>query len=101
MRTLTYAASTLALTGMLLVSAPASAQGNSCWGQATAVFAQMGLMGEHASQQDEPRAGLGNLAQILFDMGVISEPTLAALGAYLADTLGLSIDRCMNDAGAV
>ncbi|HEV8386623.1 MAG TPA: hypothetical protein VGQ03_03275 [Nitrososphaera sp.] len=32
------------------------------WGEATADFAPLG---EHSSSQDEPRAGLGNLAQLL------------------------------------
>lgn len=85
----------------LLAAAPAAAQGNSCWGQASAVFARMGLMGDHASQQDEPRVGLGNLARILFEQGIIPEPTLAAMGAFLADVLGLSIDRCTSNPVAV
>jgi len=75
--------------------------GNSCWGEATAVFARMGLMGEHASQQEEPRAGLAVLARYLYDMGVISEPTLAALGAYLVAELGLDVDSCTTDEAAV
>ena len=91
----------LILTVSILVSVPAAAQGNSCWGQASAVFAQMGLMGEHASQQEEPRLGLGNLARIFFDLGITSEPTLAALGAFLADELGLEIDRCTSNPAAV
>jgi hypothetical protein len=66
----------------------------SCWGQATAVFAQMGEMGEHASQQPTPRAGLRNLARYLYDEGVISEPTLDSLGAFVAAELGLSIEAC-------
>jgi len=89
--------------GALLISAPAAAapNGKSCWGQATKVFARMGMMGEHASQQDEPRLGLANLARVLFDAGVIPEPTLAALGAFVAGELGLSIDACMTDPMAV
>lgn len=91
------------IVGALLVSAPASANQNenSCWGQASAVFARMGEMGQHASQQDEPRLGLANLARALFDAGVISEPTLAALGAFVAAELGLSIDRCTVNQQAV
>lgn len=80
-------------------SVPAFAQGNSCWGQASAVFAQMGLMGEHSSQQEEPRLGLANLARALYDAGVLAEPTLAALGAFVANELGLSIDRCTDSPG--
>lgn len=68
---------------------------DACWGQATKVFAQMGEMGEHASQQPEPRLGLRNLARALFDMGLIDDDTLAALGAFVADELGFEIDACM------
>jgi len=81
--------------------ATAQAQARSCWGQATAVFAQMGQLGEHASEQETPRLGLANLARALFDAGVISEPTLAALGAFVADESGLHIDACLADGGAV
>ena len=47
----------------------AEAQGNSCWGQASAVFAQTGLLGEHSSQQPNPRLGLRNLARLLAELG--------------------------------
>lgn len=70
-------------------------QGNACWGQASAVFAAMGEMGAHASQQPTPREGLRNLAVYLFDQGVISEPTMQALGAFVASLEGLSIEACM------
>jgi hypothetical protein len=72
-----------------------TSQERACWGQATAAFAAMGMMGEHASQQDEPRDGLYNLAYDLWDEGVIEEPTLQALGAFLATALDLSIEACM------
>lgn len=68
---------------------------DACWGQATAAFAQLGLMGAHASSQDEPRAGLGNLARQLYADGVIEAPTLQALAAYLAAELGLDVSACM------
>lgn len=74
----------------LLAAAPAS-----CWGQATKVFAQMGEMGQHAAEQPTPRSGLKNLAEALYDAGVIPAPTLQALGAFVAADLGLSIDACM------
>jgi hypothetical protein len=67
----------------------------SCWGQATQVFARMGAMGEHARQQPSPRIGLANLAEDLADAGIIPEPTMQALGAFVADELGLSIEACM------
>ena len=70
-------------------------KGNACWGQATAVFAQTGVMGEHASQQPTPRLGLRNLAHALYDAGAIPEDSLQALGAFVASELGLSIDACM------
>lgn len=85
----------------LLGSVSAFARDKSCWGQATAVFAQMRLMGEHASQQPTPRFGLANLARALFDAGVLDEPTLDALGEFVANELGLDIDRCMNNSDAV
>ncbi len=76
------------------VAASATSEDDACWGQATAVFAQFGEMGEHSSQQSTPRLGLANLADALYADGVISEPTIQALGAFVADALGLSIDAC-------
>jgi hypothetical protein len=81
--------------------APTNAQADTsedhaCWGQASAVFAKRGEMGKHASEQDEPRDGLRNLARYLYyEEGVIDEPTLQALGAYVAAAWGLSIEACM------
>jgi hypothetical protein len=66
----------------------------SCWGQASAVFAQTGELGAHASQEATPRLGLANLAQALYDQGVLDEPTLSALGAFVAAEMGLSIEAC-------
>ncbi|HMQ30684.1 MAG TPA: hypothetical protein PKD53_08135 [Chloroflexaceae bacterium] len=84
----------LALTTTPLgVHAQPSSQ--ACWGQASAVFAQMGEMGAHSSSQGEPRVGLRNLAVALYEDGVLAEPTLQALGAFVASALGLSIDACM------
>ena len=71
------------------------ANDKACWGQASAVFAQMGEMGPHSSSQENPRIGLKNLAQALFDAGVIAEPTLQALGTFVASELGLSIEACL------
>ena len=68
--------------------------GAACWGAATAVFAQMGEMGAHASQQPTPRLGLANLARALYEAGAIDAPTLSALGAFVAAELGLSIEAC-------
>ena len=74
-----------------------SAPSEACWGQATRVFARTGEMGEHASQQPTPRMGLRNLARALYDGGVIDDDSMAALGAFVADELGLSIDACLLD----
>ncbi|HSG80708.1 MAG TPA: hypothetical protein VLC48_00545 [Gemmatimonadota bacterium] len=81
--------------GMEVVSASAAAAA-ACWGQATKVFAQMGEMGAHASQQPTPRLGLRNLARALYDQGVIADDSMEALGAFMAAALGLSIDACMK-----
>jgi len=87
----------VAVTASGPASVPAaSANPSACWGQATAVFAQMGLMGEHASEQPTPRAGLRNLAHELYEMGVIGDDSMAALGAFVASALGLSVDACMS-----
>jgi hypothetical protein len=87
----------IACSLIFVSAAPAAAQNeNACWGQATAVFAQMGEMGEHASQQPTPRLGLKNLAEALYEQGVLDEPTLQALGAWTSSELGLSIDACME-----
>jgi hypothetical protein len=52
-------------------------------------------MGQHASEQPTPRLGLGNLAAALYDAGAIDEPTIQALGAFVATASGLEIDACM------
>ena len=73
-----------------------NANGNACWGQAAAVFAQLGEMGEHSSSfSGEPREGLANLARELYDDGALSDDTLQALGAFVAAAYGLSISACM------
>lgn len=74
----------------------ASKTGNyqACWGQATAVFAAMGEMGEHSSEQLTPRLGLRNLARALADAGIIPDDSMQSLGVFVANELGLSIDAC-------
>ena len=89
------------LLSTALASSASAQPSQSCWGQASAAFAQMGIMGEHASEQEEPRVGLAGLAQLLFEAGIIPEPTLTALGIFVTTELGLSIDACMADAEAV
>ena len=84
------------LAGMpLTVAADAAPVQQACWGQATKVFAQTGVMGEHASEQPSPRLGLRNLARALFEAGVIPDDSLYSLGVFVSAELGLSIDACM------
>jgi hypothetical protein len=75
---------------------PQMASANACWGQATKVFAQMGEMGTHSASQPTPRHGLARLAELLYESGAIAEPTMQALGAYVASELGLSIESCVT-----
>lgn len=78
-----------------LASFQATANERACWGQASRVFTQMGLMGEHASSFDTPRLGLRNLARALYEQGIIEDDTMQALGAFVAEELGLSTAACM------
>ena len=55
-----------------------------------------GEMGEHASQEPTPLLGLRRLARALFDAGIVPDDTMAALGAFVAAALGLSIDARMS-----
>ena len=65
-----------------------------CWGQASKVFAQTGGMGEHSASQATPRLGLRNLARALYDAGILPGDSMADLGVFVADELGLSIQAC-------
>jgi len=56
-----------------------------CWGLVSSQLAQVeGGIGEHTSSQATPRLGLGNVARLFYDMGLIAEPTLSDLGSFLA-----------------
>ena len=77
------------------LTASAAPNDQACWGQATAVFAATGELGQHASSEPTPRLGLANLARALYAQGTIPAPTMQALGAFVAAQLGLSIDACM------
>ena len=77
------------------VTASAASNNQACWGQATAVFAATGQLGQHASSEPTPREGLANLARALYAQGTIPAPTMQALGAFVAGQLNLSIDACM------
>ena len=97
MKKLILALALVSLFALVLLPAPVMAYNNACWGQATAVFAQMGEMGLHASQQPTPRDGLANLASYLYDDGVIDAPTLQALGAWLVSIdPDLTVAACMD-----
>jgi hypothetical protein len=83
-----------ALSVVFVPVAGAGADDQACWGQATKVFAKTGEMGEHASQQTNPRDGLRNLARYLYERGDIEDDTMQALGAYVAEAWNLSIEAC-------
>ena len=78
-----------------VATAQAVNQDNACWGQASAVFAQTGQMGIHASQEPTPRLGLHNLAHALYEAGVIPDDSIQSLGVFVAGELGLSVEACM------
>jgi hypothetical protein len=76
-----------------MAAAPAAAEpAPSCWGQASAAFAQTGMMGEHSSSFETPRLGIRNLARAALG----PDATMADLGVFVADALDLSIDSCME-----
>lgn len=87
-----------ALTGALAlgpaVASTAAPSSNACWGQATKAFAQMGVMGEHASSFETPRLGLRNLARALAAAGDIPDDSMQSLGAFVAAELRLEIAAC-------
>ena len=56
-----------------------------CWGVVTSQFARADRgIGDHSSNQTNPRLGLGNVAKALFDQGLITDPHVSDLGALLA-----------------
>lgn len=86
---------------LLMLPSSVSARGNSCWGEATSILARTGEMGAYASEQDEPRLGLANLALAIFEAGVVDELTLESLAGFVAAELGLDLNRCLEDPEAV
>jgi hypothetical protein len=88
------AAGSLAAGTQARPSEPSVTTAEACWGQASQVFARMGLMGEHSSSFDTPRLGLRNLARALYDQGVLVDDSMQALGAFVASELDLSIAAC-------
>jgi hypothetical protein len=80
--------------GAAAVPAQAHANPNACWGQASSVFAQMGVMGEHSSSFETPRLGLRNLARALYADGTLEDDSMRSLGIFVSSALGLSIEAC-------
>ncbi|MEQ7873577.1 hypothetical protein ABDK56_06180 [Sphingomonas sp. ASV193] len=87
----------VALSAIALVALPASvsagapaktgstSNANNCWGVVSAQLAQIeGGLGSHVREQSEPRLGLGNVADLFYEMGLIDSPTVSALGSFLA-----------------
>jgi hypothetical protein len=82
--------------GVFAGAAGAAPNNNSCWGQASKALAMLGEMGYHSSNQANPRFGLRNLARYLFDAGVIPEPTMQALAAFVISVdPDVTIDACL------
>ena len=67
------------------VAGPGGSVPSNCWGVVTSQLARAddGL-GEHSSNQSNPRFGLGNVAKLFFDLGLIDDPHVSDLGALLA-----------------
>lgn len=80
-------AAVLAIAG-IAGSASAEPGTNNCWGTVTSQRASTEHdIGAHAAAQEEPRAGLGNLAQ---DLGI----SVGEVGAFLATVDGLDATHC-------
>ncbi|HEX6308013.1 MAG TPA: hypothetical protein VFZ69_07485 [Longimicrobiales bacterium] len=85
-----------AATAVGQVATANAADDQACWGQATAVFAALGVMRPHASKEyDTPREGVRNLACSLYAAGLIADDSMQALGEFVATAENLSIDACM------
>ena len=83
------ALSLASIAGPAQAAAPAgsgpSSNGSNCWGVVSAQLAEVeGGLGEHTSSQTLPRLGLGNVARLFFEMGLIDDPSVSALGSFLA-----------------
>ncbi len=88
-RLVTAAVLAIAMAAVPAVALAAQPDNPSCWGQVTHQFAQQhpGAMGEHASGQTSPRAGIGNVAELFTGTYQPGE-----LGALLGSFIGLSCD---------
>ena len=90
---------TLALLLVMVAVVPALADGSptnpNCWGTVTSQRASTYHdIGQHVSSQSEPRAGLGNVARQLYDLGLTSGPHVSDLGSFLASIDGLDATQC-------
>jgi hypothetical protein len=61
------AATVASLGAFVPLAAFAEGSNGACWGSETQEFAKTGTLGEHSSEQDTPRTGLGNLQQSFDD----------------------------------
>ena len=66
-----------------------------CWGVVTSQRATtVGDIGEHASSQDVPRLGLGNVARLFVELGLLIEGHVSDLGTFLAEIDGIAATEC-------
>jgi hypothetical protein len=96
MKRLLISSAVAAVFVMVPASAVADAPANpSCWGVVTSQRAvSEGDIGAHSSSQDSPRLGLGNVARLLYDLGLTSGPHVCDLGSGLATLDGLDSTSC-------
>lgn len=97
MKKLTLALALVLVLALLALPAFANTDNyDACWGQATAAYAALGEMGEHASQQETPREGLANLAQRLYEEEGIGDGSLQGLAVFLVSIdPDLTVEACM------
>jgi hypothetical protein len=79
----------LALVTMLALMVPGAAFAGTtpknCWGVVSSQRARIeGGLGQHSSSQSTPRLGLGNVARLFYNLGLIANPHVSDLGALLA-----------------
>jgi hypothetical protein len=80
----------IALVGSATAAAAQSPNGEdkNCWGVVTSQLAAVGGLGEHSSQKEEPRVGLGNLAR---DLGFAH---ISEMGTFLAEVDEIEATEC-------
>ena len=85
----------LVAASVVPVFAAGSPTNPNCWGTVTSQRAStLHDIGQHVSSQSEPRAGLGNVARQLYDLGLTSGPHVSDLGSFLASVDGLDATQC-------